>query len=90
MAVDAHRRRRTAQLELPAPSTWGGRRAGAGRKRIHERPGPAHAPRPPHADRHPVHVTLRARRGVPSLRSPGVFNPLKRALSRATRRGLRL
>jgi putative transposase len=76
---------RPKQLDLPAPASWGGRRAGAGRKGSDPRPGPAHAMRPRHEARHPVHTTLRARRGLASFRSPVAFAALKRALARASR-----
>jgi len=69
------------QLDLPAPRTWGGHRPGAGRKPSPVRPGPPHAPRPQHHPRHPVHVTLRARKGVPSLRSSSAFPTLCHALA---------
>lgn len=82
--------RRSKQLDLPAPRTWGGRRPGAGRKPTRSRPGPPHAPRPPHDGRHPLHVTLRARVGVPSLRSDAVFSELERALTRSSRSALRV
>jgi REP element-mobilizing transposase RayT len=82
--------RRPQQLTLPAPRTWGGPRRGAGRKPSLPRPGPAHAPRPQHSPRHPTHVTLRARTGLPSLRSPAVFPTLQRALAATSRRGFRL
>jgi REP element-mobilizing transposase RayT len=57
------------QLGLPLAkqrASWGGRRAGAGRKRtkgivLHRR-------RPFHDDRHPVHVTMRVGRAVGNLR----------------------
>ncbi|RIK90078.1 MAG: hypothetical protein DCC71_25645 [Proteobacteria bacterium] len=64
-------RRSTKQLAfaLPPIRTWGGRRPGAGRKRSGPQRVP-HAKRAPHAPRHPCHVTIRARRGLPSLRSP--------------------
>src|SRR6185503_19570725 len=62
-------RRLPKQLALPAPRTWGGRRKGAGRKPARPRPNVSHAPRPAHDPRHPVHVTLRAARGLKSLRS---------------------
>ena len=56
------------QLSLPL-RTWGGRRRGAGRKRtLPGRPRVAHRARPEHRRTHPVHVTLRANRRVPSLR----------------------
>ena len=47
---------------------WGGKRKGAGRKRASERPSVPHDARPELAARHPVHVTLRVARGLPSLR----------------------
>ena len=56
------------QLEIEF-SSWGGAREGAGRRR---RPGAApcvaHRRRERHAKAHPVHVTLRARRGLPPFR----------------------
>jgi REP element-mobilizing transposase RayT len=76
--------RRSRQLELPAPRTWGGRRAGAGRKCVGPRPGPSHRARPRHDRRHPVHVTLRARTGLTSLRGDLIFAALKRALDAAS------
>jgi REP element-mobilizing transposase RayT len=48
--------------------TWGGRRAGAGRKPNGERAGVSHLRRPELSPRKPVHVTLRIAEGVPSLR----------------------
>jgi putative transposase len=48
--------------------TWGGRRAGAGRKRIAPRPMTPHRRRPFHHARHPVLVTIRVADGLPSLR----------------------
>jgi putative transposase len=78
-------------MELPLGGrTRGGRRKGAGRK-----PGPGrahveHSRRPTH-DRHcPVHVTLRARDGVPSLRSDRVFGAVCRAFAAASSRQFRL
>jgi putative transposase len=65
----ASRRRRPKQLSLlEGIRTWGGKRAGAGRKRR----GPqrvAHTARAPHKERVPVHVTLRLRDDLPTLRS---------------------
>jgi hypothetical protein len=78
------------QLELPAPSTWGGRRPGAGRKPGRERPGPSHARRPAHDARHPVHATLRAGPGVPSLRSDVLFSEIGLALAAASRATFRV
>lgn len=77
------------QLELH-PRTWGGRRSGAGRKPSGRRVGVAHRTRPVHVARHPVHVTLRARRMLPSLRDERIFPAVRQALARASRKGLRL
>ena len=70
--------------------TWGGRRRGAGRKPSGPRPGVPHRIRPAHQARHPLHVTLRAREGLPSLREESIFPALRRGLGQASRRGLRL
>src|SRR5262245_59616748 len=61
--------------------TWGGKRAGAGRKRIGPRPRVSHGCRPRHRAAEPVHVTLRAVRGLPLLRSKRVFPALRDAIS---------
>jgi REP element-mobilizing transposase RayT len=75
-----------AQLALQLPSTWGGQRAGAGRKPIPGRRRPtAHARWPTHKAAHPVHVTLRVRTGFSSLRSSQLSAVLRRALAAATR-----
>src|ERR1700704_1812990 len=74
-------RRTRIQLELPAVKGWGGARAGAGRKLVAARPSPPHRPRAPHEGRWPVHVTLRAREAIPSLRSSSVFPILRQSLS---------
>lgn len=84
-------RRRPKQLDLPAPRTWGGRRAGAGRKPATQvRPGPRHRRRADHDRRHPVHVTLRVRPALPSLRSSAAFGALLRSLPRSSRRWFRV
>ena len=83
-------RRRPRQLSLPSPPTWGGRRAGAGRKPSQPRPERRHVARPTHDARHPVHVTVRAQRNLPSLRSIATFAALADALARANRRRFRL
>jgi len=60
--------KREKQLGLTFP-THGGKREGAGRKPASKRP-PVHQVRRPRVPRGgPVHVTLRVRRDVPSLRS---------------------
>ena len=72
------------QLALPIPSTWGGRRAGAGCKPIpgRRRPTP-HRARPEHKARHPVHLTLRARAGIRSLRQGRLFPVVRAAIAAA-------
>jgi hypothetical protein len=70
-------RRKAIQLILPAPPTWGGRREGAGRKPVGRWPGPSHGPRPQHSERHPVHLTLRVGRDIPSLRGDCTFPPAR-------------
>ncbi len=77
------------QLEL-RPRTWGGKRFGAGRKPSGRKVGVAHRTRPAHEARHPLHVTLRASHGLPSLRTDPLFPAIQRALAQASRRGLRV
>lgn len=73
------------QLSLFRPARRrGGARAGAGRK-----PGPRplvpHRARPVHRARHPVHVTLRARGGLPSFREQALFTAMNEAIAAATK-----
>jgi len=60
--------------------TWGGARAGAGRKPQGARAGVSHRRRPLHAKCHPLHVTLRVRRGLTALREHELFLAVRRAL----------
>ena len=62
-----HHRRTIRQHELSF-RTWGGARRGAGRKRSSVRPRIPHVARERHDARAPLHVTLRLREGLPSLR----------------------
>ncbi len=71
------------RLPLAAPKTWGGARKGAGRK-PRGRPGVPHVTRPKVDPRYPLQVTIRARPGLPSLRSPRLFGALRRAIARAS------
>jgi REP element-mobilizing transposase RayT len=71
-------RRHGVQLELPKTGGWGGRRSGAGRKNRGARR-QSHRTRPLHKARFPLHVTLRIRRDVPSLRHQRRFARIKRA-----------
>ena len=84
------RRVRTSQLSLPAPRTWGGRRKGSGRKRRRARAGVPHRARPALAARFPVHVTIRLRSGLPSLRRRELFRQLQRQFVRARKAGFRV
>ena len=91
---------RAVQLEMalvvdapvrPVVRTWGGRRAGAGRKRkaANDRTFVAHRARPVHKKRHPTHVTLRAKKGLPSFRSQRVHDMLRGILERQMKRRYR-
>ncbi len=64
-------RDRVLQQELPLRPAFrhGGARDGAGRKPSGRRVGVPHRRRELHVARHPVHVTMRAREGLPSFRS---------------------
>jgi len=70
------------QLSLGEAKTWGGRRHGAGRKKKdpHGRDNVSHGKRPLHYATTPVHVTLRAAKGLPSLRAPIFEKLLRRAI----------
>lgn len=83
-------RRGQLQLLLPTPPTWGGRRAGAGRKATVHRPEKRHGTRPAHLGRHPVLVTIRAKPNLPSLRALATFATLSEAFARANRANFRL
>jgi REP element-mobilizing transposase RayT len=60
--------------------TWGGRRERAGRKPAGKRAGVRHRPRPRLARRHPVHVTVRLRAGLPNLRRFKLHQLIKAAV----------
>ena len=77
------------QLELRVRS-WGGRRTGAGRKPAPGRRATPHRRRTPHTPRYPVHVTLRAQGGLPSLRGDTVFSAIRSAFAAASRDTFRL
>jgi REP element-mobilizing transposase RayT len=79
------------QLALPLPparATWGGTRAGAGRPKVHGRTTVPHVRRPFHDGDHAVHVTVRARPRVGSLRRhrvAGAIGERLRLLAQADR-----
>jgi REP element-mobilizing transposase RayT len=81
--------KRWRQQELKF-STRGGKRDGAGRKRAPGRGHVAHRTRPEHKKAHPVHVTLRAGRRLPSLRKQVVSNEIKRSIGRTRRYWFRI
>lgn len=69
------RKARLEQLELPR---HGGRRKGAGRKAKGNTRLVPHSARPAIAARHPLHVTVRLRPGLPSLRNGATWEVLLR------------
>lgn len=74
-----------------AMRTWGGKRRGAGRKPNGTRPGISHMRRSALARHHPVHVTLRVRGGLTTLRGDSVFPAVRAALAAGRKRfGFRL
>ena len=79
----------SVQLSLPLARPRGGRRENAGRPRGAKSNVP-HRARPEHKARHPVHLTLRFARGLPSLRRQSLFLAVRRALSAASSRAFRL
>jgi REP element-mobilizing transposase RayT len=83
-------RRKMRQLEFRF-RPWGGARKGAGRKARAEREGfLPHGAREVHEETHPVHVTARAVRGAPNLRSQRVWAVLRGLFARASEKGFRL
>ena len=73
------------QLELRM-NRWGGRRRGAGRP-VGPNPRVRHLSREPLASRHPCHVTVRVREGVPSLRHAKLVREVERSWAKARERG---
>ncbi|MEO8177864.1 MAG: transposase [Deltaproteobacteria bacterium] len=61
--------------------TWGGARKGAGRPPKARAAGVSHLRRPSHSRHHPLHVTLRVQRDVPSLREHSLFVLVRKALA---------
>ena len=70
---------RSRQQELHLP-TWGGRRAGAGRKRRPGRRRMPHGPRPVFGHRCPLHITIRVADHVYNLRSRRARSAVERML----------
>jgi putative transposase len=65
--------RRLRQLPLPLGRDPLRRGKRPGRKPNGPRAGVSHLRRPAHCHRHPLHVTVRVRQGLPSLRSESMF-----------------
>ena len=80
------RRVRQLELDLRETARWGGRRAGAGRK-CGPSPRHAHRARSALAAPFPCHVTLKVRRGIPSLRTVKLVRELERSFAAACDRG---
>jgi REP element-mobilizing transposase RayT len=70
------------QLSLTKTAGWGGKRRGAGRKPNGDRAGVSHRTRPSLDGELPLHVTVRVRDGVWSLRGSRVFQIVKASFHR--------
>lgn len=82
--------RRPKQLAMEF-RTWGGRRKGAGRKPAKKNVGLLPHGQRPAFDRHvPVHVTMRAVKGVPGLRAQAIIVVIQEEIARASAKGFRL
>ena len=77
------------QLSLRFERTWGGARPGAGRPRGTRRTVP-HRTRPIHRARFPLHVTVRARAGLPPFRENVLAGIVRRAIEDAQRDAFRV
>ena len=73
-------RRSQLPLNLREHRGWGGRRRGAGRKHG-PNPGVPHRRRECIAARHPIHVTVRLRPGLPTLRTVPFVRDLERSFA---------
>jgi putative transposase len=84
-------RKRSKQLELPFRN-WGGRRKGSGRKpKNGVSAGVPHRERAALASRHPAHVTMKLRGGLPKLRKKAEHAALRTAFTKGKDRfGFRL
>jgi REP element-mobilizing transposase RayT len=76
------RSQKTKQLEFRL-KTWGGKRKGAGRKRVAPRPRVPHLLRPELHRNHPVLVTIRICDGVPSLRQRAAWDAIVQLFCKA-------
>jgi putative transposase len=69
------------------PNGWGGVRKGAGRKPAGKEAGVSHRTRAALQARFPVHVTMKVREGLPSLRRTPEFTALRGAIASGCERG---
>ncbi len=84
-------RSRVKQGLLAFPLGWGGHRKGAGRKRQAARERVSHKKKAEFAKGCPLHVTIRLREGLPSLRRKDTYAVLREAFAKAKNRfGFRL
>ncbi len=84
---DVTRREQLSFNDVRVPVGWGGWRPGAGRRPASKRPPVHHVRRPPVPRDCPSHVTLRVRRGLPSLRSRRFLKAFRRSLRQTCERG---
>ena len=76
---------------LAFPLGWGGRRKGAGRKRQAERARVSHKKKPELKKNTALHVTIRLRAGLPSMRKKDTYRVLREVFAAAKNRfGFRL
>jgi len=83
------KRKRGQQLPLRFERTWGGARKGAGRPSGSRRTVP-HRARPLHRARYPLHVTVRARTGLPPFREPVLVKIIRASIAAAHREVFRV
>jgi putative transposase len=74
------------QLSFKGTSGWGGKRRGAGRKNLSGTIN--HMKRPKVSLKQPCHITLRLKKGIPSLRNKLLFKEFKAGVKRAKAWGL--
>lgn len=74
------------QLKFSAVNGWGGRRKGSGRPNLTDTVN--HMKRPTLGLKTPLHLTLRIKERLPSLRSKGLFKEFKKSLQCGRRQGL--
>ncbi|HEX4516224.1 MAG TPA: transposase [Polyangiaceae bacterium] len=82
-------KRTSKRVPLHFERKWGGRREGAGRPRGTRRT-VAHRARPIHRARLPLHVTVRTRSGLPSLREDALAPHVRDVIATASRDAFRV